>query len=110
LFTLISYCAIVFSFALMFANGWFTACDGLYDASTCWLSHMQHKTITITYCYATWQVDRDARSFRRIIVCWKLLLDTYLKTSALSMPGRNLLFYVTAEVQLFLYATVQSNP
>ena len=25
LFTLISYCAIVFSFALMFANGWFTA-------------------------------------------------------------------------------------
>jgi len=30
LFTLISYCAIVFSFALMFANGWFTACDGFY--------------------------------------------------------------------------------
>jgi len=26
LFTLISYCAIVFSFALMFANGWFTSC------------------------------------------------------------------------------------
>jgi len=25
LFTLISYCAIVFSFALIFANGWFTA-------------------------------------------------------------------------------------
>jgi len=24
LFTLISYCAIVFSFALMFANEWFT--------------------------------------------------------------------------------------
>jgi len=23
LFTLINYCAIVFSFALMFANGWF---------------------------------------------------------------------------------------
>jgi len=35
LFTLISYCAIVFSFALMFANGWFTACDGIYDASAC---------------------------------------------------------------------------
>jgi len=33
LFTLISYCAIVFSFALMFANGWFTACDGFYGAS-----------------------------------------------------------------------------
>ena len=39
LFTLISYCAIVFSFALMFANGWFTACDGFYDASAYWLSH-----------------------------------------------------------------------
>jgi len=25
LFTLVSYCAIVFSFALMFADGWFTA-------------------------------------------------------------------------------------
>jgi len=32
LFSLISYCAIVFSCALMFANGWFTACDGFYDA------------------------------------------------------------------------------
>jgi len=29
LFTLISYRVIVFSFALIFANGWFTACDGL---------------------------------------------------------------------------------
>ena len=28
LFTPINYCAFVFSFALMFANGWFTACDG----------------------------------------------------------------------------------
>jgi len=28
LFTLISYCVIVFSFALIFANGWLTACDG----------------------------------------------------------------------------------
>jgi len=36
-FTLISYCAIVFSFALMFANGWFAACDGFYGASACWL-------------------------------------------------------------------------
>jgi len=41
LFTLIDYCAIVFLFALMFANGWFTACDGFYDASACWLSHMK---------------------------------------------------------------------
>jgi len=30
LFTLINYCAIVFSFALIFANGWLTACDGFY--------------------------------------------------------------------------------
>ena len=41
LFTLINYCAIVFSFALMFANGWLTACDGFYDASACWLSYMK---------------------------------------------------------------------
>jgi len=40
-FTLISYCAIVFSFALIFANSWFTACDGFYGASACWLSHMK---------------------------------------------------------------------
>ena len=40
-FTLINYCAIVFSFAPMFANGWLTACDGFYDASACWLSHMK---------------------------------------------------------------------
>ena len=33
LFTLINYCVIVFPFAPMFANGWFTACDGFYDAS-----------------------------------------------------------------------------
>jgi len=45
LFTLINYCAIVFSFALMFANGWFTACDGFYDASACWLSHMKQYTM-----------------------------------------------------------------
>jgi len=25
----------------MFANGWLTACDGFYDASACWLSHMK---------------------------------------------------------------------
>ena len=48
LFTLISYCAVVFSFALIFANGWFTACDGFYGASACWLSHMKQQTITIT--------------------------------------------------------------
>ena len=41
LFTLINYCAIVFSFALMFANDWLTACDGFYDASACWVSHMK---------------------------------------------------------------------
>ena len=40
LFTLIN-CAIVFSFAPMFANGWLTACDGFYDAFACWLSHMK---------------------------------------------------------------------
>jgi len=34
LFTLISYYASVFSFALIFANGWFTAWDGFYGAST----------------------------------------------------------------------------
>jgi len=41
LFTLISYCAVVFLFALMFSNGWFTACDGFYDTFACWLSHMK---------------------------------------------------------------------
>ena len=41
LFTPISYYAIVFSFALIFANGWFTACDGFYGASAYWLSHMK---------------------------------------------------------------------
>jgi len=41
LFTPISYYAIVFSFALIFANGWFTACDGFYGASPYWLSHMK---------------------------------------------------------------------
>jgi len=30
----------IFSFALMFTNGWFTACDDFYDASACWLSHI----------------------------------------------------------------------
>jgi len=40
-FTLISYCAIVFSFALIFATGWFTSSDGFYGASACWLSHMK---------------------------------------------------------------------
>jgi len=37
LLTLISYCATVFSVALMFASGWFSACDGFYGASACWL-------------------------------------------------------------------------
>jgi len=41
LFTLINYCAIVFPLALMFANGWLTACDGFYDTSASWLSHMK---------------------------------------------------------------------
>jgi len=41
LFTPISYCAIVFSIALMFPNDWLTACDGFYGASACWLSHMK---------------------------------------------------------------------
>jgi len=31
----------VFSFALIFANDWLTVCDGFYDASACWLSHMK---------------------------------------------------------------------
>jgi len=48
LFTLINYCAIVFSFALMFVNCWFTVCDGFYGASACWRSHMKQQTITIT--------------------------------------------------------------
>jgi len=48
LFTPISYRAMVFSFALIFANGWFTACDGFYGASAYWLSHMKQETITIT--------------------------------------------------------------
>jgi len=25
----------------MFANDWLAACDGFYDASACWLSHMK---------------------------------------------------------------------
>jgi len=25
----------------MFANDWLTACDGFYDTSACWLSHMK---------------------------------------------------------------------
>jgi len=25
----------------MFANDWLSACDGFYDASACWLSHMK---------------------------------------------------------------------
>jgi len=41
LFTLINYCAIVFSFALMFANDWLTACEGFYGASAYWLSQMK---------------------------------------------------------------------
>jgi len=66
LFTLISYCDIVFSFALMFANGWFTSCDGFYGASACWLSHMKQSTIniptpmvTITKC----QMLADANNY-----------------------------------------------
>ena len=47
LFALISYCAIVFSFDLIFANGWFTACNGFHGASACWLIHMKQCTITI---------------------------------------------------------------
>ena len=35
----------LFSFALIFANGWFTSCDGFYGASACWLSHMKQQTI-----------------------------------------------------------------
>jgi len=41
LFTPISYYAIVFSFALIFADGLFTACDGFYGASAYWLSHIK---------------------------------------------------------------------
>jgi len=40
-FTPISYYAIVFSFALIFCNGWFTACDGFYGAFAYCLSHMK---------------------------------------------------------------------
>jgi len=42
LFTPFSCCAIVFSFALIFANVWFTACDGFYGASAYWLRRMKH--------------------------------------------------------------------
>jgi len=28
----------------MYANGWFTACDGFYGASACCLSHMKQST------------------------------------------------------------------
>jgi len=38
IYTPINYYAIVFSFALIFANGWLTACDGFYGASAYWLS------------------------------------------------------------------------
>jgi len=31
----------MFSFGLMFADGWFTSCDGFYGAPACWLSHMK---------------------------------------------------------------------
>jgi len=34
LFTPFSYYALAFSFALIFANGWFTACDGFYGSSS----------------------------------------------------------------------------
>jgi len=44
LFTLINYCAIVIPLALMFTNGWFTACDGFYDVPACPLSHMKQST------------------------------------------------------------------
>jgi len=32
----------------MFANGCFTACDGFYGASACWLSHMKQSTLPFT--------------------------------------------------------------
>ena len=51
LFTLINYCAIVFSFALMFANGWFTACDGFYDAFPCWLVIWNNKPLTTDFVH-----------------------------------------------------------
>jgi len=41
LFTPISYYAIVFSFALIFADGCFTACNGIYGAFAYWLSCMK---------------------------------------------------------------------
>jgi len=44
LFTLINYCAIVFSFALIFANGWLTACYGFYEWCFCLLAE-SHETI-----------------------------------------------------------------
>ena len=47
LFTLISYCAIVFSFALIFANGWLTVRDGFYGA--CLLAEL-YETINL-YIY-----------------------------------------------------------
>jgi len=35
------FCHCVFIGAPIFANGWFTACDGFYGASAYWLSHMK---------------------------------------------------------------------
>jgi len=52
LVTLISY-AIVFSFTLIFANGWFTACDGFYGASACLAE--SYETIN-HYHYYIWNV------------------------------------------------------
>jgi len=41
LFAPITYYAIVSSFALIFANGWFIACNGFYGASAYWLRYMK---------------------------------------------------------------------
>ena len=94
LFTLINYCAIVIPLAIMFANAWFTTCDGFYDAFAFWLSHMKQWTITIfiwkRFClrgYLTLMLT----VVRRISKSKWMHLDTYKPstlTSCISWRGR----------------------
>jgi len=84
LFALISCYAIVFSFALMFANGWFAKCDGFYGASACWLSHMKQWTITydrpeqLARDREEWRAvcDKGLTTFKQQPLCEEKLFDT----------------------------------
>jgi len=79
----------VFSFALMFANDCLTACDGFYDASACWLSHMKQETID--HWPLTIHVFKTA-------LCELASMSNYRKTS-ISPPWRSIF-------QPFLYSDV----